>query len=238
MQFTRGYKAVFFDLDGTLRHSVPNPADVSTAKARELGLEISDEKARETGRWEHSYWASSNDLRADAERFAKDEAGFWKNYTERRLKFIGANPAQIKAISGPLRNYMHSKFRSKDWVPPEVYTMLPDLQKAGFKLGVLSNRSTTFLDIMDKLELTSYFDIIKAAGELGSWKPNPEVFTPLLEHFDLAPEEAVYIGDNYYADIVGARAAGLAPILYDPRGLFPDADCVRITSFEALPAYL
>ena len=91
---------------------------------------------------------------------------------------------------------------------------------------------------MQELNLDGYFSVIRAAGELGTWKPNPQVFTPILEHFGFAPAEIVYVGDNYYADVIGARAAGLEPILYDPRGVFPDADCTRITSFEELPEHL
>jgi FMN phosphatase YigB (HAD superfamily) len=46
------------------------------------------------------------------------------------------------------------------------------------------------------------------------------------------------VGDNYYADVVGARAAGLRPILYDPRGIFPEPDCETIKSFDELKSIL
>jgi FMN phosphatase YigB (HAD superfamily) len=42
------------------------------------------------------------------------------------------------------------------------------------------------------------------------------------------------VGDNYFADVVGARRAGLQPVLYDPRALYPEADCPIITSFDQL----
>lgn len=233
MIFKNGYKAVFFDLDGTLRHSVPQASDVFNDKTQELGFSLTDEVKRSSGRWEHQYWASSDLLREDAEKFKDDEDGFWGNYTERRLKSLGANPAQIQALAPPLSDFMH-EYRHEDFVPPELHEILPSLRTAGFKLGVLSNRTQPFADQMVELKLADYFEFIKAAGELGAWKPNPQVFTPLLEAFELAPEESVYVGDNYYADVVGARAAGITPILYDPRELFPDADCARITSFTEL----
>ena len=48
------------------------------------------------------------------------------------------------------------------------------------------------------------------------------------------PDETVYVGDNYYADVVGARRAGLQPVLYDPHLIFPDADCITICSLDKL----
>jgi len=54
----------------------------------------------------------------------------------------------------------------------------------------------------------------------------------------VTPVEAAYVGDNYYADVVGARRAGLTPVLYDPRGIFPDPGCASIVSFDQLPQVL
>jgi FMN phosphatase YigB (HAD superfamily) len=42
------------------------------------------------------------------------------------------------------------------------------------------------------------------------------------------------VGDNYFADVVGARRAGLTPVLFDPDEIFPEADCIVIKSFDEL----
>jgi predicted HAD superfamily phosphohydrolase YqeG len=42
------------------------------------------------------------------------------------------------------------------------------------------------------------------------------------------------VGDNYFADVVGARNAGIQPILIDPVNLFPEADCVVIDTISDL----
>lgn len=234
MKLKKGYKAVFFDLDGTLRHTVPLAADVFNAKTQELGMVLSEAAIREAARWEHYYWANSTELHEDTLTYRDDEHGFWRNYTHRRLKSLGANPTQIQELTPAIRQYMRAEYRSSDWVPPEVYEILPLLREANLKLGVLSNRRSVFLDLMQELKLADYFDVIKSAGEIGVWKPDPRIFEPLLAHCALTPAEVVYIGDNYYADVVGARAAGIKAILYDPRGIFPEADCIRITSFHEL----
>jgi FMN phosphatase YigB (HAD superfamily) len=46
------------------------------------------------------------------------------------------------------------------------------------------------------------------------------------------------VGDNYFADIVGSRRAGLHPVLYDPNSIFPDADCTTIKSFDQLKSVI
>ncbi len=46
----------------------------------------------------------------------------------------------------------------------------------------------------------------------------------------MPPERAVHIGDTPAADVAGARAAGIRPVLVDPYDLHPDADCVRVRS--------
>jgi FMN phosphatase YigB (HAD superfamily) len=42
------------------------------------------------------------------------------------------------------------------------------------------------------------------------------------------------VGDIYEVDVVGARAAGIRPVLLDTAGLYPDADCHRVQSLAAL----
>ena len=229
-----GYKAIFFDLDGTLRHSVPIGSDVFREEASKLGFSISDEVHRKAGQWEHYYWASSDELRADSDKFDGDNGAFWENYSNMRLDKMGATKKEMEQLGPKIRKAFDKSYKPKDWIPPELHQLLPEFRSAGYTLAVLSNRRSPFKDEMKKLGLIDYFDAVMGAGEIGVWKPDPKTFAPLLEQFALSPEEVVYIGDNYYADIIGARNAGLKPVLYDPRSIFPDADCIRITSFLEL----
>jgi FMN phosphatase YigB (HAD superfamily) len=62
------------------------------------------------------------------------------------------------------------------------------------------------------------------------------IFNQALELLGSQPAQTLYVGDNYYADVIGARAAGLTPVLIDPNAIFPEADCavIHIVS-EVLP---
>ena len=232
------YKAIFFDLDGTLRHTRPVIGEVYRKKVAALGMSISDEKDLEVSKWEHYYWANSINVQEDREKFEGDDDAFFENYALLRLQKMGATLEEAKNFRVHIYKYFKEEHISKDWVPPELYEILPKLRSDGYKLAVLSNRRTPFIDTMKELELFSFFDDMMAAGDIGFWRPAPEIFKPLLDKFDFAPEEILYIGDNYYADVVGARNAGLVPLLYDPRGIFVDADSMRMTSFTELEKFL
>ncbi len=112
--------------------------------------------------------------------------------------------------------------------------LLPVLKEGGYRLGVLSNREKSFTEEMETLGLGSFFEVMLAGGELRMWKPEPHLFVHACEVMKVKPTEAAYVGDNYFADVIGARRAGLRPVLYDPRGIFPDPGCLRITSFGEL----
>ena len=68
--------------------------------------------------------------------------------------------------------------------------------------------------------------------------PTREIFDRALKITGVLPEETVYIGDNYYADILGAKKAGIQPILLDPKSIFPEATCTVIRTIRDLGTLL
>lgn len=227
-------KAVFFDLDGTLRHSVPSGGEVFTDYVVTLGLAVNDEARLRALRWEHLYWASSVDLRDDLLAHAGETENFWIEYSRRRLIALGASPQWAREFAAKASVHMGEFYRPESIVPEDVRRALPQLKQAGYILGVISNRDKPFLDVLKHHGIDDFFDFSLAAGEVNVFKPEPGVFEHALQRLNLSPQEAIYVGDNYYADVVGARRAGLQPVLYDPLGIFPDPDCATIKSFDEL----
>jgi putative hydrolase of the HAD superfamily len=97
-------------------------------------------------------------------------------------------------------------------------------------LGLVTNRNDQIQDELDDLGLTRFFDVAIYAGDVNSWKPENAIFLHALDKLQSRPENTVYVGDNYYADIVGARKAGMHQILVDVENIFPDVDCVSVSS--------
>ncbi len=68
------------------------------------------------------------------------------------------------------------------------------------------------------------------SGAVGVAKPDPAIFGLALDVAGVPADRAVHIGDTYQYDVVGARAAGVHPVLMDPLDLRPQVDCDRITT--------
>jgi len=227
-------KAIFFDLDGTLRHSVPEGGQVSNEYVISLGLALNDEAIMRVARWEYLYWANSADLRDDMIAHSADTENFWVEYSRRRLIAVGASPAWAGEHAADVSAHMGEMYKPDSIVPDDVQRALPILKEAGYYMAVISNREKPFLDVMESHKLTPFFEFSLAAGEVDSYKPDPGVFEHALKHANLTASEVAYVGDNYFADIVGSRRAGLHPVLYDPNSIFPEADCTVIKSFDQL----
>lgn len=231
-------KAIFFDLDGTLRHSVPQASDISSDYAATLGLRINEEDRLRGVRWEYLYWANSPDLRDDMIAHSPDTENFWVEYSRRRLIAVGASPQWAAEHAADVSKHMGEMYKPDSIVPDDVRRALPTLKDAGYYMAVLSNRDKPFHEVMESHNLTAFFEFSLAAGEVNIYKPDPGVFEHALKRANLNVDEVAYVGDNYFADIVGARRAGLTPVLYDPNGIFPEADCITIKSFDQLKSVI
>src|SRR5690349_5679992 len=227
-------KAIFFDLDGTLRHSIPSGGEVFTDYVKTMGLQVTEEARLGALRWEHFYWANSVDLRDDLLAHSGETEKFWIEYSRRRLIALGASAEEAGEYAVKASVHMGEFYRPESIIPEDVRRTLPQLKEAGYILAVISNRDKPFQDVLDDHGIGEFFDFSLAAGEVNAFKPEPEVFQHALGRVSLSPKEAIYVGDNYYADVVGARRAGLQPVLYDPIGIFPDPDCATIKSFDEL----
>ncbi len=227
-------KAVLFDLDGTLRFNLPSGGEVFTEQAIRLGLNITNEDKKRAARWEHYYFATSPELMADRERYKEDVESFWINYGRRRLVAMGCRSAQAEEMAGELTTYMRESYKPQVYIPDEAHTVLSCLKDSGLILGMISNRERSYEGELEEMGLKKYFQFALAGGEIPAYKPQPEIFLRALELAGVTGELSIYVGDNYFADVVGARRAGLKPVLYDPNEVFPEADCEVIKSFDEL----
>lgn len=227
-------KAIFFDLDGTLRQSVPSGGDVFTDYVQVLGFRITHEDRLRAMRWEHLYWANSTDLRDDLLAHSGETENFWIEYSRRRLVALGVAPALAREYAPKLSAHMGAEYKPESIVPEEVRRVLPQLKQAGYLMAVLSNRDKPFVELLNNHHIGEFFDFSIAAGEVNTYKPDPGLFEHAVKQAGILAQEAIYVGDNYFADVVGSRRAGLTPVLIDRRSIFPEADCITIKTFDQL----
>jgi putative hydrolase of the HAD superfamily len=231
-------KAVLFDLDGTLRHHLPSGGEVFVKYIRDLGVDISEQDRIRAEHWEHRYFASSPEVQADNKKFNGDLKAFWLNFARRRLLALGLSESDADDLAPQVSRHMDTSYKPEVHVPPDAHVLLAALKEDGYRLGVVSNRDDPFQEELGRLKLDAYFHFVLAAGQVQSYKPDTLIFERALEMAGTSAPETAYIGDNYFADVVGSRRAGLMPVLYDPSRLFPDADCSVIRSFADLPGLL
>lgn len=235
MDIQKRFAAVIFDLDGTLRHDMPPATETSFDYAVELGAPDHPDQRRQAMRWVHYYWAQSPELADDLQRFNNQlSQDFWTFYTGRTLRQLGCSCEQADQLASQVQIFMEEHYTPQDIVPDDVHTTLRALKDKGLRLGVVSNRSNSFLDLLKKHNVAAYFDLVLAAGEINAWKPDPLIFTYAAHCMRIAAQDALYVGDNYYADIVGAQNAGMPAVLFDPRGVFPATLCPRIDQLSDL----
>jgi HAD superfamily hydrolase (TIGR01549 family) len=127
-----------------------------------------------------------------------------------------------------------AEFNLWESVAPEVYTTLDELRSLGYKLVVVSNSNGTLHRSFTRLGLIEKVDLIFDSHEHGVEKPDPAFFHMALKDSHTSAETTIHVGDFYHIDVVGARAAGIVPILLDEGGLYNDFDCPRISRFDQL----
>jgi HAD superfamily hydrolase (TIGR01549 family) len=231
-------KAILFDLDGTLFHHLPTSGEVFVDYIKNLGWQISEADRIRAEHWVHFYFAHSPEIQADGETFKDDSKGFWNNFTLRRLIASGIHEAQAVELAPKVSAYMSEAYRPETLVPEDARSLLKFLQESGYLLGMVSNRELPYREEMQKRSLDCYFQFFLAGGDINSFKPDVLIFEHALKLAGTSAQETMYVGDNYFADIVGSQRAGLTPVLYDPISLFPEADCAVIKSFAEIPKLL
>jgi FMN phosphatase YigB (HAD superfamily) len=233
---TTCYKAVFFDLDGTLRLPTPSPTDAFIQFARSHHIQIDDASTRRVKIWAHEYW--SQDLLLGQEMARLGEDTFWINYSRQLLETVQATE-DLEVRARLVREYFGSDYAPKVQLAPGAVELLAELKSAGYILGVISNRSQPFTHVLTELGIADWFDLTMAAGEVGCWKPNPAIFDHARSRFaSLTAAECIYVGDNYFADGIGAQNAGMTPIIFDPDALYGEEAFACVTEMSELRAFL
>lgn len=117
---------------------------------------------------------------------------------------------------------------------PDVLPTLRSLCEQSKTLAVVSNWDPALPVLLAELGLAEFFAFILPSAEAGVEKPDGRIFKLALQRLGLRPQEVVHIGDKYEADVVGARAVGITPILLDRKGKARYQDVICISSLAEL----
>jgi FMN phosphatase YigB (HAD superfamily) len=104
-----------------------------------------------------------------------------------------------------------------EWrVLPEARTVIEELRRRGYVIGLLSNvthPSRFYVEMFERWGLLELFHSTTFSSDVGFKKPSPRIFaSALAKHGDPAPAECAFVGNEYETDVVGALGAGLRPV--------------------------
>jgi len=132
--------------------------------------------------------------------------------------------AEVEAIARWRRGY-NLPVGLWNTADPDALAAIGRVRAAGLVAGVISNSNGSVRSILEATGLAAHLDFIIDSSTVGVEKPDPRIFRLGLREARVEAAEAVYVGDLYSVDVLGARAAGLEAILLDPRGFWAPRDC-------------
>jgi putative hydrolase of the HAD superfamily len=205
------YRAVLFDAGNTLLGL--DHQRIAPAVARVLGIDLTAGQLRSAS--PHAALAMEEGQGTDQERALR--------YLELLFERCGVpagRMAEVKTVLWAL----HAERHLWTGTDPGTAPALQRLREAGLSLGVVSNSDGRVAEALEAVGLAGYFGVVVDSKLAGFEKPDPRIFLPALTALGVAAADALYVGDLYEVDVVGARRAGMAAVLLDPAGLHASRD--------------
>ena len=209
-------RAILLDALGTLVRLEPPAPRLRRALRERLGLEVGEATCKRAVAAEIAYYRAHLDRGRDAASLAalrRDAAAVMGAQLPE-----AARDAGLDALTDVL-------LAALEFTPyPDVVPALRALRSGGARLVVVSNWDVSLHEVLARTGLAGLVDGAVASAELGVAKPEPAIFARALELAGGAePAASLHVGDSPEADVAGALAAGITPILIARDGPPPPA---------------
>jgi putative hydrolase of the HAD superfamily len=197
--------AVLLDALGTLvALEPPWPMLVRELRLRH-GIEITLEQAVTALRAEMAYYRAHSHEAHDAATLAD----LRRRCAQVVAETIGqpASELDLDALTDTLLAAL--RFRAY----PDAEPALERLRATGVHAVVVSNWDVSLHGVLAQTGLASLLDGTLTSAEFGAAKPAPAIFAAALELAGATAAAALHVGDSFEEDVLGARAAGIEPLL-------------------------
>lgn len=219
-------RGILFDINGTL-------IDIQTDEGNEEVYRGISHFLSYQGiymhRWEVRdayYQLMDQQRRESAEVYPEfDAVALWRSFLLRTPKACRAlHPEKLKWMPLFLAEMYRGISRNRLQVYPEVKNVLVELFPR-YPLGALSDAQSAWaLPEMRAVGIEAYFKPIIVSGDLGYRKPDRRIFQLALAGMDLAPENVLFVGNDMYRDIYGAKQAGMKTVFFSSNQGRKEAD--------------
>ncbi len=96
---------------------------------------------------------------------------------------------------------------------PDAPQVLSYLRSEGYKIGLVSNCSSSIPQIVNKLPFAPLIDVSVYSSLIGIQKPDPRIYQLAVKQLAVEPKDCLYIGDGDSQELTGASKVGMQPIL-------------------------
>jgi HAD superfamily hydrolase (TIGR01509 family) len=161
------------------------------------------------------------------------DQGFWQRFYSHLLELLHVDKNGVgRALNEATR-------QSSNWdrIRPGTREALEQIG-AKYRIGVISNADGKIAEVLKVCGIGDCFLSITDSGIIGHEKPHPAIFAAALQTMDVEPQRAVYVGDVYSVDYLGATNAGLQAVLFDVAGAYCERGLPRVESLQELQKLL
>jgi len=229
-------KAIFFDLYHTLVRYEPPQEELEANALKEFGVDTTPDLFSRPMVVANEFIYKEIARCPLSKRSQEETIALYAEFQRIVLKEAGIEPDEklVLAMLGKMQ-----QFRTELVLFDDVIPALQELKSRGLILGLISNVERDLTATMTELGLPTWLDIVVTSLDTGFSKPQPEIFKEAIRRAGVQPSQAVYVGDQYQIDCVGAQRAGMKGILIDRGGYSRETtDCPRIRSLAELAACL
>lgn len=158
---------------------------------------------------------------------------FWEIFYTHLLEALG------QPDSGLRQELMRATGTSANWdiIQPGTREILQRIAQR-FRTGVISNADGKIDQVLTVCGIGDCFLHITDSGIIGHEKPHPAIFAAALDQMMIPAERAMYVGDVYSVDYVGATKVGMQAVLMDRAGAYRDNGLPRVDSLRELEVLL
>jgi putative hydrolase of the HAD superfamily len=228
-------KAVFFDVGNTLIHPAIPTSEQCRRMLEQHGFVVSREQVSAAMRIADTHHMARYHKLNDDWAHPHTIQSLWLDYYRHVFDLLHFTDHDQQLAYDLIRWYG----QPQAWQPyPDVATILPTIAERDLVVGAVSDWGRTLTSILHAHQIAPHLDFVIASGNIGLSKPNVQLYRLALDRANVQPHEALHIGDSYYADVCGARGAGIHPVLLDRSASLPPLDCRVVTDLLQLLSLL
>lgn len=228
-------KAVCFDFFNTLAYFYPPREECYARFASEVGIRVTPEAIGQALPEADRYWRNENYKSPIKERPEKEKYATYIEYAMLILRLAEPRPTPEQALQILSKAFdVGFKFVAFE----DALPALRAVKQRNLTAGLISNVGQEIDSSCDEMGFTPYLDFKVTSFEVGIDKPHPMIFQKALEKAGVQAPEALFVGDQYDQDVVGARRVGINPVLLVRGNGTAQFDCPVINSLTELEAYL